>query len=266
VTPRPSADANGAPLSRRARIAIVGCIAVAGALAWGYLVDVGRTMTSAADHDAAMRAMGMSMDMPGTTAFGFLFVMWSVMMVAMMAGPAIPTVLLFAAARERNRRARAGEVPLFAIGYALVWIAFGAAAALAQWGLHEAAPLSPAMALENPRAAGLVLAAVGLYQLAPLKRACLARCRSPLGFLVMHWRDGRAGALRMGVRYGVYCVGCCAALMAVLFAVGVMSLAWVAALTLLVLIEKVRPAGAALARVAGVAAIAAGALLAAGVL
>ena len=105
--------------------------------------------------------------------------------------------------------------------------------------------LSPAMAASSPRLAGAILIAAGAYQLTPFKGACLTQCRSPLGFLMTNWRDGNMGALQMGVRHGVYCLGCCWALMCVLFVVGVMNLAWVAALTVFVLIEKVGPAGAA---------------------
>ena len=253
-------DAPVASLTRRDRILIVGCAVVLAALAWGYLVSVDRQMAAAAEHDAMMRAMGMSADMPGATGILFLFAMWSVMMVAMMAGPAIPMLLLFASAHVLHRGGRRlpAAVVMFGTGYAIVWIAFSACAALAQWALHQAALLSPAMAAANPRLAGVVLCAAGLYQFTPLKAACLRRCRSPLGFLMTRWRDGRIGALRMGARYGLHCLGCCWALMGILFAVGVMNLLWVAALMLLVLFEKVAPAGILASRIAGVAAIGAG--------
>ena len=249
-----------APLARRDRLLIVGCAIVLAALAWGYLVSMDGQMAPAAEHDAMMRAMGMSADMPGATGMLFLFAMWSVMMVAMMAGPAIPMLLLFASAHvmQRGGARLPAAVVTFGIGYAIVWLAFSACAALAQWALHEAALLSPAMAAANPRLAGIVLCAAGLYQFTPLKTASLRRCRSPLGFLMTRWHDGRIGALRMGARYGLHCLGCCWALMGMLFAVGVMNLLWVAALMLLVLLEKVTPAGVLLSRIAGVAAIAVG--------
>ena len=114
------------------------------------------------------------------------------------------------------------------------------------------------MAASNPHLSGIILLGAGVYQLTPLKSACLAHCRSPLGFLMTHWRDGRGGALRMGLAHGVYCLGCCWALMCVLFVVGVMNLLWVAALTLFVLLEKVGPAPAFIARATGVALVAAG--------
>jgi predicted metal-binding membrane protein len=121
--------------------------------------------------------------------------------------------------------------------------------------------LSPAMAASSPYLAGAILIAAGAYQLSPWKGACLTHCRSPLGFLMTHWREGRFGALQMGARHGAYCLGCCWALMCVLFVVGVMNLVWVAALTAFVLLEKAGPAGAIVARVAGAAMVLAGILV-----
>jgi predicted metal-binding membrane protein len=141
---------------------------------------------------------------------------------------------------------------LFGAGHLGVWIAFSAIAAMLQWQLHENALLSSGIALNSTRVAGSILIAAGLYQLTPLKSACLTRCQSPLGFLMSNWRDGNKGALQLGLRHGVYCLGCCWALMCVLFVVGVMNLAWVAALTAFVLLEKLGPAGTRIARVGGV--------------
>ena len=121
--------------------------------------------------------------------------------------------------------------------------------------------LSPAMQTSSPRLAGVILLAAGAYQLTPWKGACLTHCRSPLGFLMTNWRDGKWGAIRMGLVHGAYCLGCCWALMCVLFVVGVMNLAWVAALTVFVLLEKIGPAGAIVARVAGAAIAVLGVLL-----
>jgi predicted metal-binding membrane protein len=126
-------------------------------------------------------------------------------------------------------------------------------AAVAQWGLHQAAMLSAAMATSSGRLSGAILIVAGAYQLTSWKSRCLTHCRSPLGFLMTNWRDGTIGAFRMGFRHGAYCLGCCWALMCVLFVVGVMNLIWVAALTGFVLIEKIGPAGAIVARVAGAA-------------
>ena len=210
-----------------------------------------------------MAEMGMTMDMSWDAAdVFFTFAMWAVMMVGMMAGSAAPVLLLFAAAHAR-RAERGGQlaVLMFGLGYITVWVGFSACAAFAQWVLHETALLSPAMKASSPYLAGTILIVAGTYQLTPWKGACLTHCRSPLGFLMTNWRDGQLGALRMGIRHGAYCLGCCWALMCVLFVVGVMNLIWVAALTALVLLEKIGPGGAIVARAAGVAMVLAGILL-----
>src|SRR5204862_2358338 len=157
-------------------------------------------------------------------------------------------------------RRRAPAVIVFGAGYAIAWVAFSAGAALAQWALHQAAMLTVAMAASNARLGGAILIAAGAYQLTPVKGACLTQCRSPLGFLMTNWRDGTLGALQMGMRYGVYCLGCCWLLMCVLFVVGVMNLVWVAALTAFVLVEKTGRVGAGIARVAGFAMVVGGVL------
>src|SRR4029077_18819537 len=146
----------------------------------------------------------------------------------------------------------------FGAGYLLVWTVLSAGAALAQWVMHQAAMLSPAMTTSSARLSGVILIAAGMYQLTPFKGACLSHCRSPLGFLMTSWHDGAIGAFRMGLAHGCHCLGCCWALMCVLFAVGVMNLLWVAALTALVLLEKIGPLGAIAARVTGVIMIAVG--------
>jgi predicted metal-binding membrane protein len=169
--------------------------------------------------------------------------MWAVMMVAMMLPSAAPVTMLFARL-DRRRRADGGAgvpVALFVAGYLLVWTGWSVLAAALQWILRSTLLLSPHLALDEAALAGGVLITAGLYQLTPLKKSCLARCQSPIGFLVTHWRAGRKGALVMGLRHGAYCVGCCSALMAILFVVGAMNLVWVAALTGYVLLEKSVP-------------------------
>jgi predicted metal-binding membrane protein len=241
----------------RDRLLVWGCIVLVTALAWAYLVHLDRQMSSSMAHGRMMAEMGMTMDMPRTTAdVFFTFAMWVVMMVGMMAGAAAPMLLLFAGAQAgRGSRRTPMALPLFGFGYLTVWIGFSACAALAQEALHRAAMLSPAMAASSPRLSGAILIAAGAYQLTPFKGACLTQCRSPLGFLMTSWRDGAFGAFRMGHAHGTYCLGCCWALMGVLFAVGVMNLLWVAALTVLVLMEKAGPWGHTVARAAGAAII-----------
>jgi predicted metal-binding membrane protein len=236
----------------RERLVISICVAAITLLAWAYLIRLARQMSASMEYDTAMAAMGMTMQAPWTALDVWLtFVMWLVMMIGMMTPSAAPLVMLFAAAAS-SRRERG--IPLstatFALGYLAVWAVFSLGAALAQWGLHEAALMSPEMRTSSPWFGGAILVAAGAYQLMPIKAACLAHCRSPLGFLMTHWRDGSYGAFHMGVRHGIHCLGCCWALMAILFAVGVMNLVWVALLAAFVLVEKLGRAGLTVSRVA----------------
>jgi predicted metal-binding membrane protein len=207
-----------------------------------------------------MAAMGMAVDRPWTaTDLFFTFAMWTVMMVGMMTGSAAPLLLLFAATRKgRGDRAVDPSVLMCGLGYVSVWAGFSALAAVGQAALQRAALLSPAMSTSSGWLTAAILIAAGAYQLTPFKGSCLTECRSPLGFLMSHWRDGNLGAYRMGMAHGLSCLGCCWALMCVLFAVGVMNLAWVALLTALVLIEKVSARGVIVSRAAGALMIVAG--------
>lgn len=253
-------------LHRRDRALIVTCIVLITALAWAWLVRLNRQMAGTAREDTLMAGMGMVMNQPwGAGDLLLTFVMWSVMMVGMMAVSALPVLLLFA--RMRARQPDWAPVPAvlsFGLGYLVVWLGFSACATLAQWALHERALLSPAMATSSTLLAGLILITAGAYQLTPLKASCLSRCQSPLGFLMSHWRDGAGGAFQMGLRHGIFCLGCCWALMTLLFVVGVMNLAWVAALTLFILAEKIGPAGAWVSRAGGAILIVLGAVLVSG--
>jgi predicted metal-binding membrane protein len=191
---------------------------------------------------AALLAMGDEMPM----GFGLWIGAWTVMMAAMMLPSTSPLVLLYA------KRSTAAHSALLTAGYLLVWAAIGLAA-------YEVA-----MRLPDPsnRVVGAVLIGAGLYQLTPLKTACLKRCRNPVDFLVTHWHPGRVGALRLGVEHGAYCVGCCWALMGVLIVAGSMSLAWVVAIALVVAGEKLLPSGQLLGRLGGVGLLVAGIVVA----
>ncbi len=197
------------------------------------------------------------------TEAALMFLMWIVMMAAMMFPSAAPMLLAFA----RIRRARAPAATLmssstaFLLGYLALWAAFSVFAATAQGLLHAAALLSPSMASASPIFSGAVLIAAGLYQFTPLKGVCLAKCRMPLAFLLAEWRDGSRGAFVMGLRHGFYCVGCCWVLMTLLFVAGVMNLVWIAFLALVVLAEKALPHGQWVGRILGIAAVAWGAWL-----
>lgn len=194
------------------------------------------------------------------------FGMWVVMMVAMMLPSASPTVLLFARvvrqAESQGRAPRAGaSVAAFASAYLSLWILFSLLAVAAQWALEHLGVMSAMMSLRGGLLAGAVLIAAGLYQLTPLKTACLRHCRGPAQFIAAHWRPGVRGAWRMGITHGAYCLGCCAALMLLLFVGGVMNLVWIAGLTLMVAIEKLVPLGAVAAKAIALLLIAGGATL-----
>jgi len=254
---QPSARSGPPPaaLPRRDAILLLVSIALITLLAWLYLIHLDRNMTSAVAEDKMMAAMGMAMDKPWTAAdFFFTFAMWAVMMVGMMAPSATPMLLLFAKSQAKRGIQRAAvSAGSFGVGYVFVWTVFSAGAAVAQWALHQMALLSPAMVVLSPRIGGAVLIAAGLYQMSPWKNACLTHCRSPLSFLMTHWREDNWGAFGIGAHHGAYCLGCCWALMIILFVVGVMNLVWVAALGAFVLLEKAAPYGTAIARISGVA-------------
>jgi predicted metal-binding membrane protein len=182
------------------------------------------------------------------------FLMWVVMMIAMMTPSAAPMVMILARLEERHG-GRAVRTSLFLASYVAVWTTFSLAATAAQWALHDFGLLSGAMGAALPWLAAVILVIAGLYQLTPLKSACLKQCQSPIAFLSRHARPGARGALMLGLRYGLYCLGCCWALMAVLFAAGIMAVPWLAALSILVLIEKTAPGGLWFGRAAGIALI-----------
>lgn len=185
-----------------------------------------------------------------------LFGMWIVMMLAMMAPSATPMIITFATIQRNQSPQRSPLVAstIFFVGYLLVWTGFSAVAVLAQWGSHDLAFLA------RPDLGGaLLLIVAGVFQWTPLKQACLSHCRTPLYFLMTNWREGWDGALGMGLKHGVYCLGCCAWLMTILLVVGAMNLLWMALLATLVLVEKVTPRGVALSRLAGLVLIAVGA-------
>lgn len=196
----------------------------------------------------------------GLSSVILLFLMWAVMMIAMMVPSAVPMIQAFLAVNEQRQNSSRPLVPVgvFLLGYLVVWTSFSALATLAQLGLHEAALLSPMMVATSPVVSGGLLLAAGVFQWTPLKRACLSGCRSPLSFLMSGWRDGTAGAFSMGLRHGAYCVGCCWALMALLFVVGVMNLLWIAVIALFVMAEKIIPRGELLGRIGGAALVTAG--------
>jgi predicted metal-binding membrane protein len=220
------------------RLIVAAGVALLATLAWLFVIDGA--------------GLGASMRMAEPPPFAALVLMWWVMMVAMMLPSAAPAILLYARVRQmRNGDGGISQTWVFLAGYAAVWLLFSLAAA----GLQQLVT-GGSMALYHPLAEAGVLIATGLYQLSPLKSACLGQCRAPAQFISAHWRPGAAGAVRLGIIHGAYCVGCCWMLMALLFVGGVMNLAWIVVLTLLVVVEKLTPGGAWIGRAAGVALIA----------
>lgn len=228
-------------------------------LAWAYV------LSSAASADATPTAMAMpQMHAWSTVDFALVLAMWAVMMVAMMLPSAAPMILLFTTVNRNQGAQQAALVPtgVFVLGYVLVWGGFAALATTAQWALHTGALLTAMMGgSTSPLLGGALLLTAGIYQWPPLKRACLTQCRTPLGFLMAEWRPGSRGALAMGLRHGLYCLGCCWMLMALLFVGGIMNVLWVAGIAAFVLVEKLAPAGRRLGQVAGIVLLAWGAWL-----
>ncbi|MEO6408259.1 MAG: DUF2182 domain-containing protein [Burkholderiaceae bacterium] len=233
------------------------------AMSWSYLVRMDDGM--AAMHGAASPPSGMAMG--GGDAAGLLtaFGMWAVMMIAMMLPTVAPSASVFSALvarRDPDRGSRATAA--YVMGYTASWIAFAVPAALVQWALTDALLLDPMARSTNTLLSSAILLAVGVYQWLPLKSACLSKCRTPLAFFMANWRDGTSGAFRLGLRHGGYCVGCCWALMSVMFVVGAMSLAWMGLIMLLVLSEKVIAASWRFDQILGAILVSAGFWIAAG--
>jgi predicted metal-binding membrane protein len=241
------ADQRTGPLEvalRHDRIIILAALVGIAAVAWAYMIYEARGM----QQTGVCECLGMAMSGPDIKPWALgailpLFLMWAEMMVAMMIPSAAPMILTFARVNRQRREQQRPFVPssLFLLGYLVVWAAFSLAAALLQWALHAMALLSPMMESISPVLGGLLLISAGAFQWTPWKRACLHHCRSPLNFLLQDWREGRTGALAMGIQHGAYCTGCCWLLMALLFVAGVMNMLWVAIITVLVLLEKVLP-------------------------
>ncbi|HEY2864600.1 MAG TPA: DUF2182 domain-containing protein [Casimicrobiaceae bacterium] len=250
------------PVRNRDRMVVLAALAAVVALAWAYLAYTVLAQP-AMDMDAAAMA---AMPAPAWNAsyFAATLAMWMVMMVGMMLPSAAPVLLLFDALELQGSPAghAQGRTALFAAGYVLAWSAFAMAATLAQWGLSGAMLLSAMMTSTSSKLAGLLLVVAGIYQFSPWKTTCLNRCRAPAEFLAAHHRSGTLGPLSMGWRHGIQCIGCCWALMALLFVFGVMNLLWVAALAIFVLVEKLSPAGVFAGRVGAVLMLGAGVALA----
>ena len=244
---------------RRDRVVILGALAALATLCWIYLVWLAARPGMATMADMAPAAAPWT----GDEALAALL-MWSVMMVGMMTPPVAPMILIYArvARQAQSRGEPFAPAGWFALGYFVAWIGFAAVATGLQWALERALLISPTLAGAAPGFGGALLLAAGVYQWTPLKNACLTLCQSPLQFIHQHggFRGQRGAAVALGLRHGLYCIGCCWALMLLLFVGGVMNLLWIAAIGALVLAEKLIP-GRLVQRIAGVALIVAGALL-----
>ncbi len=253
----PRAVSNLENLLKKDRLSVTACLIAVTVLAWVYLMILAADMGMG---DSAPMGMG---DLAGAMAvvlqpwtwvtFVLMGLMWWIMMIGMMIPSAAPMILIFAGVQrnslpDENPGRRTG---LFTLGYLVIWLCFSAGAAAFQWGLGEAALLSPMMVATSNALAAAILAATGIYQFTPLKQACLDHCRAPVQFLSNHWRSGDLGAFRMGLHHGAYCLGCCWFLMALLFIGGVMNLLWVAAIAVFVFLEKLTPKGVWVSRISG---------------
>ena len=220
--------------------AFAGAVLIVLLLAWWWIAAMARDMYGAMTGPSAWM---MTSVWDGRHLL-LLWSMWAVMMAAMMLPSAWPTLAIYGRLSRRDSAGRTLASPyLFAAGYLGVWALFSAAATVGQRALAEVLLLSPMMELTSPRAGAALLTVAGLYQLTPMKRVCLRACRSPMAVLLGRWRAGSLGAFRMGIDHGTYCVGCCWALMLLLFVGGVMNLYVIAALTLVVAGEKIARVG-----------------------
>jgi predicted metal-binding membrane protein len=257
---------------RRDRGVVIAALAVITALAWADIIWLADDMTMDGMDMTGFRMIPavQGLMMPASAPwqpleFAYVFAMWAVMMIGMMTPSVAPMILIYA---RVGRQAVIGGHPFaasgwFACGYLIAWLGFSLAATSAQWVLERAALLTPMMESASAGLGGIVLIAAGVYQWTRVKEACLSYCQSPLTFLMRHggFRSDASGALSLGIRHGLYCIGCCWALMLLLFVGGVMNVLWIAALAGLVLLEKALPFGKFVSRIAGCVFVAGGAWL-----
>jgi predicted metal-binding membrane protein len=248
-------------LIKKDRIVIISGLFFITILSWLYIIYLYNQMVYM-DMNALFFAMPMTPEWT-VTDFILLFLMWLVMMIAMMTPSVAPLILIFATV---NRQRRQQDHPFvntlyLMTGYFLIWAAFSLAATSLQWLLQQISMLNPEMKTTSKILGSTILILAGIFQFTPLKQTCLKHCRSPLGFVLLHWKEGKQGALRMGIENGFYCVGCCWMLMVLLFVAGIMNLLWVALIALFVLVEKISPGIKWIPYVAGLVLIVYGVLL-----
>lgn len=232
-------------LAQRDRALLLGALGALVALSWWYLFNLSRDMT--------WMTQTMGIGPWSTTDFLMMFLMWAVMMVGMMVPTAVRTVMIYAQissrAKERGKAAASGY--WFAAGYIMIWTGFSVGATLLQWAFDQAALTSPMMILTSPYLGAFLLISAGVWQLSPIKDKCLRHCRSPAMYIATHFRSGIAGAINLGVRHGLYCLGCCWMLMGLLFVGGIMNLVWIGAIMGFILAEKLSSASNWISRLSG---------------
>lgn len=240
------ATTNASPFPRERKL-ILGVLLILTAASWALLIWQSTAMNS--------QAMGMGLTMGMNT--GLFMAIWVVMMIAMMFPTAAPMILMFTTVYAGKRQKSQAFVPtwVFVSAYLLIWSLFGLVAYPLALGAERLAGQSMWLMTNAPRIGGVLLVVAGLYQLSPLKHLCLSKCRTPLQFILGSWHDGYGGAFRMGVVHGVYCLGCCWFLFALLFPLGIMNIAVMALLTALIYAEKSFPLGRQISQIAGVALI-----------
>jgi predicted metal-binding membrane protein len=223
-------------LLQKDQLLILSGLALITVLAWAYMLHMAWEMVGA----------GMDINLACLSHWGpgdlaHMFIMWSIMMVAMMVPSATPMIIIFATVNRQRSKMQGPFIPtwLFVLGYLTAWTVYSALATMVQWGLHVTALLTHTLAITSPLLGALLLVAAGVFQWTPFRDACMTQCRSPFGFIMTEWREGRRGALIMGLKHGIYCVGCCWMLMTLSFALGVMNMLWMAALTAFMLLEKI---------------------------
>ena len=250
-----SSPATRSPLlPHRDRVAILSALIGGSVLAWAYVIYLWAKMPAM---DAGAPGEMIKLHPWTSVDFVAMFLMWAIMMVGMMLPSAAPMTLLYAGMVRKAERQGTPMAPTaaFVSGYLAMWCLFSVGATLAQWGLHEAALLSPMMMAKSQVFGAALLIVAGVYQLTPWKTVCLDHCRAPAHFIAEHWRPGPSGAFRLGLHHGAFCLGCCWALMGLLFVGGVMNLLWIAVIAIFVFLEKVLPAEILGGRLSGVAGI-----------
>jgi predicted metal-binding membrane protein len=245
-------------LLKKDRFILVSGLFVIGILSWLYIIYLYRQM-EVMDMNALLFAMPMTPQWTWTD-FVLLLLMWLIMMIAMMIPSVSPLILIFAMINRQRQQRKSPFVPAGYLlsGYFLVWAAFSLIATCLQWLLQQISLLNPEMETTSKVLGAIILISAGVFQFTPLKHTCLNHCRTPFNFIHRHWKEGKLGALKMGVENGMYCLGCCWVLMILLFVSGIMNLLWIAIIALFVLIEKVLPAAKPISFVAGIVLIAYG--------